>query len=230
MEEYWQTTEEKLIMWCEEENDVYDRLQYIKERIKWEAVTENVLEQWAMLLKASICVDENNTDIGEEASSILKDILTQEYNCYFRLSNGVACFSNDEDTNEYRHIYEKWQKLRSYYCGAFPDFLFSLNLSQNVSEYCHKIGIVEADMEDTDNSQESRAKAEFSLKYSKYIDDLDTFFVSLNTIKGKELKAIFNRKFAKSDVTLKDFFEACEKIVPERKGERGWNYEAVKKY
>lgn len=41
---------------------------------------------------------------------------------------------------------------------------------------------------------------------------------------------MFNKFFAKSDVTLKDFFADCETIVPERKGERGWNYEAIKKY
>lgn len=74
------------------------------------------------------------------------------------------------------------------------------------------------------------AKETFRLKYGAYFENVETFLESLKEIKGKELKAVFNRQFGKSNISLKDFFADCETIVPERKGEKGWNYEAVKKY
>ena len=83
---------------------------------------------------------------------------------------------------------------------------------------------------DTKSTQESQAKEAFRLKYEGYIEDMDTFFGELKTINGRGLKRIFGTTFAKSDVTLKDFFADCEKIVAERKGEKGWNYEAIKKH
>ena len=239
MEKVWLTMEEKLIMWCEKAGDVYDRLQYIKEHIKWEGVTEYVLEQWAMLLKASVFEEEDISDIDETARDILEAIFKEERNYYLRLNNGTEYIkerttvkggglSLDYVLIEIPPIYEKWQKLRSFYCGVFPDSFFSL--SDKVKDYCQEIGLVEADVENTENSQENKEKAVFRLKYDGYFGDIETFFEDLKTIKGKELKAIFGRLFAKSDVTFKDFFKDCQTIVPERNNERGWNYEAIKKY
>lgn len=83
---------------------------------------------------------------------------------------------------------------------------------------------------DTENSQESQERADFRLKYDRYISNIDIFFESLKTIKVRELKAFFDKSFAKSNVTLKNFFDDCAAIVPERKGERGWKYNNIKNF
>lgn len=222
--------EEKLIMRCEQKDDVFDMLQYIKERIRWEVVTEHVLEKWAELLKTSIYSDEDIEDITETANDILEAIFTQERNYYLRLQGGVSYLQKGCQVSGTKPIYDKWKILRSYYCKVFPDFSFSLSV--DVWKYLQEIGEVEAEVDDKekDTPQVLQAKKAFRLKYDGYFDDIETFFELLNTIKGKELKAIFDKRFAKSDVTLKAFFKDCQTIVPERNTESGWNYEAIKKY
>ena len=220
MEKLWLTIEDKLINWVVGETDIYEKMEVVKDKIKFPQVNEHVLEEWAKSLISSIVYDDRG-DIEDAASELVEDIFTQERNSYVRWCNGY-------DEEESHLIFNKWQKLRSLVCGGFPDLTFSL--SNKVLEYLKEIGLIEEEDTDTENSQESQEKAAFRLKYDRYISNIDTFFVSLKTIKGKELKAIFDNLFAKSNVAFKNFFADCAAIVPERKGERGWNYEAIKKY
>lgn len=220
MEKVWLTIEDKLINWVVGETDIYDKMEVVKDKIEFPQVSKHVLEEWAKSLISSI-VYADSGDIEDAASDLMEDIFTQERNSYFRWRNGY-------DEEESHLIFNKWQKLRCLVCGGFPDLTFSL--SNKVREYLQEIGQIEEEDTDTENFQESREKAAFRLKYDRYINDIDTFFASLKTIKGKELKAIFDKSFAKSNVAFKMLFADCAAIVPERKGERGWNYEAIKKY
>ena len=71
---------------------------------------------------------------------------------------------------------------------------------------------------------------EFKDKYAEYVPNVDAFIKKLKTIKGKELKHKYDECFAKSDISFKDFFADCQKIVPERNNEKGWNYDAIRKH
>lgn len=71
---------------------------------------------------------------------------------------------------------------------------------------------------------------EFKDKYAEYVPNVDAFIKNLKTIKGKELKHKYDEWFAKSDISFKDFFADCQKIVPERNNEKGWNYDAIRKH
>lgn len=71
---------------------------------------------------------------------------------------------------------------------------------------------------------------EFKDKYAEYVPNVDAFIKKLKIIKGKELKHKYDEWFAKSDISFKDFFADCQKIVPERNNEKGWNYEAIRKH
>lgn len=70
---------------------------------------------------------------------------------------------------------------------------------------------------------------EFKDKYAEYVPNVDAFIKKLKIIKGKELKHKYDEWFAKSDISFKDFFADCQKIVPERNNEKGWNYDAIRK-
>lgn len=220
MEKVWLTFEDKLINWVDGETDFYDKMEVVKDKMRFPQVNEHVLEEWAKSLISSVVYDDN-IDLEDTASDLVEDVFTQERNFYFRWRNGY-------DEEESHLMFDKWQKLRSFVCDGFPNLTFSL--SGKVREYLQEIGAIEEEDTDTENSQESKEKAAFRLKYDGYINNMDIFFVSLKTIKGKELKAIFDKSFAKSNVAFKNFFADCAAIVPERKGERGWNYEAIKKY
>ena len=71
---------------------------------------------------------------------------------------------------------------------------------------------------------------EFKDKYAEYVPNVDAFIKKLIIIKGKELKHKYDEWFAKSDISFKDFFADCQKIVPERNNEKGWNYDAIRKH
>ena len=79
-------------------------------------------------------------------------------------------------------------------------------------------------------ASQSDKEKEFREKYAEYIPDVDAFIKQLKTIKGKELKHKYDECFAKSDISFKDFFADCQKIVPERNNEKGWNYDAIRKH
>ncbi len=103
--------------------------------------------------------------------------------------------------------FNKWQKLRTLVYDGFSDSGLHLRLQPNTD-----------------------AEAKFRQKYGRYIEDMDTFLESLKTMKGKELRRFHAKTFASSSVSLKEFFNVCAELVPERKGEKGWNYEAIKKH
>lgn len=233
MEKVWLTMEEKLIMWCKQKGDVFDMLQYIKERIKWEVVTEHVLEEWAKLLKASIYSDEDIEDITETANDILEAIFTQERNYYLRLQGGVPYLQKGCQVSETKPIYDKWKLLRSYYCKVFPDFSFSLSV--DVWKYLQEIGEVEAEAEVDDKERDTprvlQAKEVFKLTYGEYIENIDSFFETLKTIKARQLKKIYDTKIKGSGRKGKAFLNDCLEIVPERKeGENRITYDNFKTF
>lgn len=219
MEKVWLTIEEKLINWADREADIYDKWEVVKDKMGFPQVTDHVLEEWAQILVSSVFESE---DVSGTAGYLLEEIFRQERNFYYRSNGG------DEEEESYP-MFRKWLHLRAKVGSALKIVLQSVSLSIGTYNYLEELYGEEEDT-DTESPQVSQAKAAFRLKYDGYIKDIDSFFVLLKTIEPKELKHIFTKCFAKSDVTLKAFFSDCRTIVPERDGERGWNYEAVKKY
>lgn len=70
----------------------------------------------------------------------------------------------------------------------------------------------------------------FKDKYRKYFSDIDNFVNMLNKMKGAELREYFNSCLNKSHINLKVFFDDVFKLTPQRLGEKGWNYEAIRKH
>ena len=219
MEKVWLTIEEKLINWADREADIYDKWEVVKDKMGFPQVTDHVLEEWAQILVSSVFESE---DVSGTAGYLLEEIFRQERNFYYRSNGG------DEEEESYP-MFRKWLHLREKVGRGLKIVLQSISLSIGTYNYLEELYGDEEDT-GTESPQGSQAKAAFRLKYDGYIKDIDSFFVLLKTIEPKELKHIFTKCFAKSDVTLKAFFNDCITIVPERDGERGWNYEAVKKY
>lgn len=219
MEKVWLTIEEKLINWADRETDIYDKWEVVKDKMGFPQVTDRVLEEWAQILVSSVFESE---DVSGTAGYLLEEILRQERNFYYRANGG------DEEEESYP-MFCKWLHLREKVGRGLKIVLQSISPSVDTYIYLEELYGDEEDTS-TESPQVSQAKADFHLKYDGYIKDIDSFFVLLKTIGPKELKHIFTKCFAKSDVTLKAFFNDCRTIVPERDGERGWNYEAVKKY
>lgn len=219
MEKVWLTIEEKLINWADREADIYDKWEVVKDKMGFPQVTDHVLEEWAQILVSSVFESE---DVSGTAGYLLEEIFRQERNFYYRSNGG------DEEEESYP-MFRKWLHLREKVGRGLKIVLQSISLSVDTYIYLEELYGDEEDT-GTESPQGSQAKAAFRLKYDGYIKDIDSFFVLLKTIEPKELKHIFTKCFAKSDVTLKAFFNDCRTIVPERDGERGWNYEAVKKY
>lgn len=219
MEKVWLTIEEKLINWADREADIYDKWEVVKDKMGFPQVTDHVLEEWAQILVSSVFESE---DVSGTAGYLLEEIFRQERNFYYRSNGG------DEEEESYT-MFRKWLHLRAKVGSALKIVLQSVSLSIDTYIYLEELYGDEEDT-GTESPQGSQAKAAFRLKYDGYIKNIDSFFVLLKTIEPKELKHIFTKCFAKSDVTLKAFFSDCRTIVPERDGERGWNYEAVKKY
>ena len=219
MEKVWLTIEEKLINWADREADIYDKWEVVKDKMGFPQVTDHVLEEWAQILVSSVFESE---DVSGTAGYLLEEIFRQERNFYYRSNGG------DEEEESYP-MFRKWLHLREKVGRGLKIVLQSISLSIGTYNYLEELYGDEEDT-GTESPQGSQAKAAFRLKYDGYIKDIDSFFVLLKTIEPKELKHIFTKCFAKSDVTLKAFFSDCRTIVPERDGERGWNYEAVKKY
>ena len=219
MEKVWLTIEEKLINWADREADIYDKWEVVKDKMGFPQVTDHVLEEWAQILVSSVFESE---DVSGTAGYLLEEIFRQERNFYYRSNGG------DEEEESYP-MFRKWLHLREKVGRGLKIVLQSISLSIGTYNYLEELYGDEEDT-GTESPQGSQAKAAFRLKYDGYIKDIDSFFVLLKTIEPKELKYIFTKCFAKSDVTLKAFFNDCRTIVPERDGERGWNYEAVKKY
>ena len=219
MEKVWLTIEEKLINWADREADIYDKWEVVKDKMGFPQVTDHVLEEWAQILVSSVFESE---DVSGTAGYLLEEIFRQERNFNYRSNGG------DEEEESYP-MFRKWLHLREKVGRGLKIVLQSISLSIGTYNYLEELYGDEEDT-GTESPQGSQAKAAFRLKYDGYIKDIDSFFVLLKTIEPKELKHIFTKCFAKSDVTLKAFFNDCSTIVPERDGERGWNYEAVKKY
>lgn len=72
------------------------------------------------------------------------------------------------------------------------------------------------------------AKKTIIESYGKYIEKLDDFIIELRTMKPADFKRFYN-KYIIGHFALKAFFEDCSKVVPWRNGEKGWNYENIKK-
>lgn len=72
-------------------------------------------------------------------------------------------------------------------------------------------------------------KESFIERLSVYMDDdkIDILLKALPTITPADLKQLWYNRYIKSNkkysMTAKSFFNLCEKMVPKRKGERGWD-------
>ena len=82
----------------------------------------------------------------------------------------------------------------------------------------------------TNITEVEEATKNFRLKYEDYINDMDAFLKALPSMSGRELSRWHKVNVKKHGIPLTTFFDDCAKLVPERDGEKGWNYEAIKKY
>lgn len=73
------------------------------------------------------------------------------------------------------------------------------------------------------NEEEKR----FKDKYGDY-GDIDNFMKNLATINGREVRRYYDKNLNKSNFSLKEFVSDFLKLVPQRKNERGLNYNAIK--
>ena len=73
-------------------------------------------------------------------------------------------------------------------------------------------------------------KARFRAKYDEHIKDMESFFDEISTMKGRELSCFYKKFLSRSNITLKEFVNDVLDITPERENEKGWNYEAIRKY
>lgn len=119
MEKVWLTFEDKLINWVDGETDFYDKMEVVKDKMRFPQVNDHVLEEWAKSLISSVVYDDN-IDLEDTASDLVEDVFTQERNFYFRWRNGY-------DEEESHLMFDKWHKLRSFVCGGFPKLTFSLS-------------------------------------------------------------------------------------------------------
>lgn len=135
MEKVWLTFEDKLINCVDGETDFYDKMEVVKDKMRFPQVNDHVLEEWAKSLISSVVYDDN-IDLEDTASDLVEDVFTQERNFYFRWRNGY-------DEEESHLMFDKWQKLRYFVCGGFPKLTFSL--SGKVREYLQEIGEIEGE-------------------------------------------------------------------------------------
>ena len=221
MEKVWLTIEEKLINWADREADIYDKWEVVKDKMGFPQVTDHVLEEWAQILVSSVFESE---DVSGTAGYLLEEIFRQERNFYYRSNGG------DEEEESYP-MFRKWLHLREKVGRGLKIVLQSISLSIGTYNYLEELYGDEEDT-GTESPQGSQAKAAFRLKYGECIDDMDAFFERLKTMSGRELvKTYYEKHFAKIAKNFKQFFNnEIQAIVPGRKGERGWNYEALIKY
>ena len=83
MEKVWLTFEDKLINWVDEESDIYNKFEVVKDKMRFPQVNDHVLEEWAKSLNSSVVYDDN-IDLEDTASDLVEDIFTQERNFYYR--------------------------------------------------------------------------------------------------------------------------------------------------
>lgn len=224
MEKVWLTMEEKLIMWVDKENDIYDKMEVVKEKIGFPQVNDYVLEEWAKILVSCVMA---NSDISENAEDLVESILRIESDVYFRLKGGY-----DEEENSL--LLSKWDNLLYSIIKGFPQFSYSMRTNKQVLQYCQErgfVGVEKTEAKEKDTPQVLQAKAEFKLTYGEYIENIDSFFETLKTIKARQLKKIYDTKIKGSGRKGKTFLKDCLEIVPERKeGENRITYDNFKTF
>ena len=80
-----------------------------------------------------------------------------------------------------------------------------------------------------DGEKDEQAR-QFIDKYGGYIPQVQNFIVRLKTMKGQDVSYAHKQYLQTSNISLKEFCIDCFKLTPERRSERGWNYEAIKKH
>ena len=73
-------------------------------------------------------------------------------------------------------------------------------------------------------------KDQFRAKYESYISNIDDFLNKVDTIQARDLKNFYTKNLSRFSISLKEFVLDVLEITPERIGEKGWNYEAIRKY
>ena len=79
------------------------------------------------------------------------------------------------------------------------------------------------------DGEEYEPARQFIDKYKRYIPQVQNFIVKLKTMKGHDVSYAHKQYLQTSNISLKEFCSDCFKLTPERRSERGWNYEAIKK-
>ena len=207
----------------------------IEENIDGCNVTDETLENWARELALAIL---ESDEINKVLNGVVVSILKKESACNTRLRYGHEEIHN-------RIMLGRWHNLRIFVCRDFPSFHPDLeNQSEDVLEYCEEIGLIlpqrECQAKDTQQAgleqekarreEVKRAKELFRIKYNGAFKFPDMFIEKLETVTPKEFKSIYSKSVRRLEISLKDFFDDCISIVPERKGERGFNYNNIKNF
>ena len=72
--------------------------------------------------------------------------------------------------------------------------------------------------------------SDFRAKYEGLIKDMESFLNDIHTMKPRDLAKVYKKQIKPSLIPLTEFWGDVEKITAERKGQRGWNYNAIVKY
>ena len=120
-------------------------------------------------------------------------------------------------------------------CALAVSSLHSLNdaVQRMIADVLEKYAINAPQSQATAQAEQlatEDVKGRLREKYGAYIKDVDAFFGRLETMDNKDVATYHKRHLSKSSVTLKEFVHDILSIIPERKGEKGWNYEAIRKH
>lgn len=162
-----------------------------------------------------------------ESESELQDTLNKMYSIWMTYYNKERNFLAFADTDE---LFSTWKD--KYNGEIAQDAIVIIIRLRNVISGINVIlfGLAQAHGLKLTEEQPTPEITKFIEKYGNYIHDIDKFLIGLKTMKGRELAQIYNKLLKKSPIDLKEFVEDVLLITPERKGEKGWNYEAIRKH
>lgn len=180
---------------------------------KYPCITETELRLEYMALSS-------NPTMQKEVAQMVEDAMK-----FPNIEKYRDLVSNDENYD----TYYTWPCLeflngRSFYDGLGGDVYKLQTMVRGFDLACEKL----RNIYKPDGEKDELAR-QFIDKYERYIPQVQNFIVKLKTMKGRDVSHAHKQHLQTSNISLKEFCSDCFKLTPERRSERGWNYEAIKK-
>ena len=180
---------------------------------KYPCITETELRLEYMALSS-------NPTMQKEVAQMVEDAMK-----FPNIEKYRDLVSNDENYD----TYYTWPCLEflngwSFYDGLGGDVYKLQTMVRGFDLACEKLrNIYKPDREKDELARQ------FIDKYERYIPQAQNFIVKLKTMNGRDVSLAHKQHLQISNISLKEFCGDCFKLTPERRSERGWNYEAIKK-